>query len=188
MPTNETRRKVFLGVAWPYSNGSLHIGQIAGAYLPPDIFARYHRAAGNEVLMVSGSDQHGTPITVRAEQEGSTAAAVAARFHTEFLESWQRLGITFDLYTTTGTENHVRVVQDIFLKLHQRGDIYEGSMELPYCAVATLPPRPLRRGHLPDLRRRERPRIPVRQLRQYTRPHRPQESPLQVRRLRARDP
>jgi methionyl-tRNA synthetase len=135
MPPNDSRRKVLLGVAWPYSNGSLHIGQIVGAYLPADIFARYHRAAGNEVLMVSGSDQHGTPITVRAEQEGTTAAEVAARFHAEFLESWERLGISWDLYTTTGTDNHIRVVQDIFLKLLERGDIFEDTMELPYCAV-----------------------------------------------------
>ena len=127
--------KLLLGVAWPYSNGSLHIGQIVGAYLPADIFARYHRAAGHEVLMVSGSDQHGTPITVRAEQEGRTPAEVAEHFHQEFLESWQRLGISWDLYTTTSTENHRRVVQDIFLKLLEKGDIYKGAMQLPYCTV-----------------------------------------------------
>ena len=127
--------KIFLGVAWPYVNGSLHIGQIVGAYLPADIFARYHRAAGNDVLMVSGSDMHGTPITVRAEQEGSTPAEVAQRFHQEFLGSWQRLGISWDLYTTTGTENHKQVVQDMFLRLLDKGDIYPGSMDLPYCTV-----------------------------------------------------
>ncbi len=65
--------KIFVGVAWPYANGSLHLGHIAGAYLPADIFARYHRLKGNEVLMVSGSDQHGTPITLKAEQEGKVA-------------------------------------------------------------------------------------------------------------------
>jgi len=131
----EPRRKIFLGVAWPYSNGSLHIGQIVGAYLPADIFARYHRAAGNDVLMVSGSDGHGTPITVRAEEEGVSPGEIAARFHEEFLKSWRQLGISWDLYTTTGTENHARVTQDIFLKLLQRGDIYEGSMTLPFCTV-----------------------------------------------------
>ena len=131
----ESRRKIFLGVAWPYSNGSLHIGQIVGAYLPADIFARYHRAAGNDVLMVSGSDSHGTPITVRAEQEGVSPGDIASRFHAEFLGSWEQLGISWDLYTTTGTENHARVAQDIFLKLLQRGDIYEGSMTLPFCTV-----------------------------------------------------
>jgi methionyl-tRNA synthetase len=135
MPANASPKKVFVGVAWPYSNGSLHLGQIAGAYLPPDIFARYHRAAGNEVLMVSGSDQHGTPITVRAEQEGRTPGDVAAQFHAEFLQSWEQLGISFDLFTTTGTDNHARVSQDIFLKLLERGDIYQATMQLPYCTV-----------------------------------------------------
>src|SRR5262249_34914539 len=98
--------KILTGVAWPYANGSLHLGQIAGAYLAPDIFARYHRMAGNEVLMVSGSDQHGTPITVRAETEGISPQEVVDRFQPEFLDSWQKLGISFDLYTSTGTENH----------------------------------------------------------------------------------
>ncbi|MFQ5875903.1 MAG: class I tRNA ligase family protein, partial [Dehalococcoidia bacterium] len=127
--------KIFIGVAWPYANGSLHLGQIAGAYLAPDIFARFHRARGNQVLMVSGSDQHGTPVTVRAEQEGSTPTEVANRFHEEFLDSWERLGISFDLYTATGTENHARTVQDIFVRLLEKGDIYKGTMKLPYCAV-----------------------------------------------------
>ena len=127
--------KILIGVAWPYANGSLHLGQIAGAYLPPDIFARYHRTKGNAVLMVSGSDQHGTPITVRAAEEGVTPAAVASHFHQEFLDSWQRLGIGFDLYTTTGTENHASVVQEIFLRLLEKGDIYKDTMRLPYCTV-----------------------------------------------------
>jgi methionyl-tRNA synthetase len=127
--------KILIGVAWPYANGSLHLGQIAGAYLPPDIFARYQRTKGNAVLMVSGSDQHGTPITVRAAEEGVTPAEIASRFHDEFLDSWQRLGIGFDLYTTTGTENHASVVQDIFLRLLEKGDIYKDRMRLPYCTV-----------------------------------------------------
>jgi len=125
--------KIFIGVAWPYANGSLHLGQIAGAYLPPDIFARYHRTKGNEVLMVSGSDQHGTPITIKAEQEGKKPAEIAARYHKEFLECWQRLGISFDLFTTTGTENHARVTQDIFLTLLDRGHIFKNTLSQPYC-------------------------------------------------------
>src|SRR5688572_17777537 len=115
---------IFIGVAWPYPNGSLHLGQIAGAYLAPDIFARYHRAVGNRVLMVSGSDQHGTPITVRAEQEGRTPQQVADSYHAEFVDAWSRLGIGFDLYTSTGTENHIRTVQEIFSRLLDNGDIY----------------------------------------------------------------
>ena len=126
--------KILVCVAWPYANGSLHTGQIVGAYLPADIFARYHRALGNRVAMVSGSDMHGTPVTVRAEAEGLPPDSLASRFHQEFLEAWQRLGITFDLFTTTGTENHARVAQDIFLRLLERGHIYPAFMSLPYCA------------------------------------------------------
>ena len=126
--------KILVCVAWPYANGSLHTGQIVGAYLPADIFARYQRALGNRVLMVSGSDQHGTPVTVRAEAEGLPPENLAGRFHAEFLESWQRLGITFDLFTTTGTQNHARTAQDIFLRLLERDHIYPASMSLPYCA------------------------------------------------------
>jgi methionyl-tRNA synthetase len=125
--------KIFIGVAWPYANGPLHLGHIAGAYLAPDIFARYHRIKGNEVLMVSGSDQHGTPITIRAEQEKLTPAQVAARYHQQFVESWQKLGISFDLYTSTGTANHAEVTHDIFLKLLERGYIYKNTVSQPYC-------------------------------------------------------
>ena len=125
--------RIFIGVAWPYANGSLHLGQIAGAYLPPDIFARYHRMKGNQVLMVSGSDQHGTPITLRAEREGVEPGAIASQYHQEFLESWQKLGISFDLFTSTGTANHTRVVQEVFLKLLEKGYIYRGIVSQPFC-------------------------------------------------------
>ena len=128
MPEN-----ILVAVAWPYANGSLHLGHIAGAYLPADIFARYHRLKGNHVLMVSGSDQHGTPITLRAEQEGISPAEVAARYHKEFLESWQKLGISFDLFTTTGTANHAAVVHDIFQRLQEKGLIYRETMPQAYC-------------------------------------------------------
>ena len=124
---------IFIGVAWPYANGPAHQGHIAGVYLPADIFARYHRTAGNRVLMVSGSDQHGAPITVRADKEGRSPQDVVDENHPVFLDTWQRLGISFDLFTTTGTENHRRVVQDMFLRLLDQGDIYQAEMQLPYC-------------------------------------------------------
>ncbi len=125
--------KIFIGVAWPYANGPLHLGHIAGAYLPPDIFARYHRTKGNEVLMVSGSDQHGTPITIRAEQEGKTPGEIVTRYHQQFLDSWQKLGISFDLFTSTGTANHAQVAQDIFLTLLKKGYIYKDTVSQPFC-------------------------------------------------------
>ena len=125
---------ILVAVAWPYANGSLHLGHLAGCYLPADIFARYHRLRGNQVLMVSGSDQHGTPVTIRAEQEGLTPEQVVAKYHQDFLDSWQRMGISFDLFTTTGTENHRQVAQDFFSKLLERGFIYKDTMLLAYCA------------------------------------------------------
>lgn len=125
--------RIFIGVAWPYANGPLHLGQIAGAYLPADIFARYHRIKGNEVLMVSGSDQHGTPITIKAEQEGKQPGEIAARYHQQFLDSWRKLGISFDLFTTTGTANHANVAQDIFRTLKKNGHLYKATVTQPFC-------------------------------------------------------
>ena len=125
--------RIFIGVAWPYANGPLHLGHLAGCYLAADIFARYHRMRGNEVLMVSGSDTHGTPITIRADQEGITPAEVVERYHAEFLETWERLGVTFDLFTHTNTENHERVVHDIFRSLLDQGLIYTDDMLLAFC-------------------------------------------------------
>ncbi len=135
--------RILVCVAWPYANGPIHLGHLAGCYLPADIFARYHRTVGNQVLMVSGSDQHGTPVTVRAEQEGVTPADVAERYHNQFLDTWRRMGISFDLFTRTGTENHERVTHDIFLKLKEKGYIYKDSMPLMYCTADTrfLPDR-----------------------------------------------
>ena len=125
--------KILVGVAWPFPNGPLHLGQIVGSQLPADIFARYHRAAGNKVIMVSGTDQHGTPIVVRAEQEGKTPQEVVDHFHAEYLRCWDDLGITFDCYTTTGTQNHIATAQEIFLRLLEKGDIFKDTMELTYC-------------------------------------------------------
>jgi methionyl-tRNA synthetase len=118
-----TPRHVLVAVAWPYANGEQHLGHIAGCYLPADIFARYHRIAGNRVLMVSGSDTHGTPITVKAEQEGVTPRDIVDRYHPRILEQWDRLGISFDLFTTTLTDNHREVTWDLFRTLHANGYI-----------------------------------------------------------------
>ena len=120
-------RRILVAVAWPYASGSLHLGHLGGAYLPADIFARYHRIAGNEVLMVSGSDAHGTPITVKADEEGITPREVVERYHPEILGYWEAIGISFDLFTTTMTENHAAVTQDIFLRLLEKGYLVKGS-------------------------------------------------------------
>ena len=122
-----------VAVAWPYANGPLHLGHVAGCYLAADVFARYHRLKGNQVLMVSGSDSHGTPITVRAEQEGVTPQEIVDRYHAQFLDTWDQLGITFDLFTTTHTQNHQEVVHDMFAVLRDRGYIYTDTMLLAFC-------------------------------------------------------
>ena len=114
---------VLVAVAWPYASGSRHLGHLAGAYLPADVFARHQRIVGNEVLMVSGSDVHGTPITVRAESEGVTPSVIVDRYHSEFVRQWDELGFSWDLFTTTGTENHARVTQEMFLAQLQNGHI-----------------------------------------------------------------
>ena len=125
---------IFIGVAWPYANGPLHLGHVAGAYLPADIFARYHRLKGNRVLMVSGSDQHGTPITLRAEQEGKPPQQIVSRYQSEFLDCWEKLGISWDLFTTTGTANHAETAQEIFLRLMDEGYIYRDAVPQAFCA------------------------------------------------------
>ena len=127
---------ILVAVAWPYANNHLHAGHLAGAYLPADIFARYQRMRGNRVLMVSGSDSHGTPVTVRAEQEGTTPEAVFQRYHQSFLDSWAGFGISFDLFTSTDTANHIRVAQDFFTRLLEAGYLYEAEQELLYDPVA----------------------------------------------------
>jgi len=125
--------RIFIGVAWPYANGPLHLGHIAGADLPADIFARYHRLKGNKVLMVSGSDQHGAPITIRAEQESTTPQEIVDKYHQQFVDCWEKLGVSFDLFTTTSTPNHSQVTHDIFRALLDRGYIYKDMMLQAFC-------------------------------------------------------
>ncbi len=125
-------RRILVAVAWPYASGSLHLGHLGGAYLPADIFARYHRIAGNDVLMVSGSDANGTPITVKADEMGITPREVVDKYHPEILGYWETLGISFDLFTTTMTENHHSVTQQFFLRLLEAGYLTKGSSEQFY--------------------------------------------------------
>ncbi len=116
--------KILVGVAWPYPNGEKHIGQIAGAYLPPDIFARFQRMRGNDVLMVSGSDTHGTPITLIAEERGAEPMEIAEEYHALFVEGCMAMGLTFDLFTHTDTQTHWDTTQEMFLRHIDTGYIY----------------------------------------------------------------
>ncbi len=125
--------KIYIGVAWPYASGSLHLGHVAGALLPADIFSRYHRMKGNDVIMVSGSDMHGTPITVAAEKENVPPEEFAMRNHKMNVQSLIDLDIDFDLYTHTDTQNHHEVVQDMFLTCRKNGHVELRTMKSTYC-------------------------------------------------------
>ena len=125
--------KVFIAVAWPYANGTVHLGHMAGSILPPDIFRRYNLLKKNEVLMVSGSDQHGTPITVTAENEGTTAEAVAERFHGINKKAIESMRVGFSLFTKTHTRNHQETVHKVFAKLLKKGLLYEKETMQYYC-------------------------------------------------------
>ena len=118
-------KKILIAVAWPYANGPRHIGHVAGFGVPSDIFARYHRLAGNDVLMVSGTDEHGTPITVQADKEGVTPQALADRYNKVIGDDLFNLGLSYDLFSRTTTENHYRVTQDLFRTLFTKGYIFK---------------------------------------------------------------
>ncbi|NLE99759.1 MAG: methionine--tRNA ligase [Anaerolineales bacterium] len=120
---------ILVAIAWPYASAKIHAGNVTGSHLPGDICARYHRLAGNQVLMVSGSDAHGTPITVVADREGKSPREVFEHFHHTFLELFLRLGISYDLFTHTDTLNHHRISQDFFLALKDKGYLYTQTQE-----------------------------------------------------------
>lgn len=123
---------VFIGGAWPYANGSLHLGHIA-SLLPGDILARYYRLKGEEVLYVSGSDCNGTPISIRASQEGTITEAIAEKYHKEFVDTFEKLGFSYDYYTRTDSTFHHQAVQKIFLDLLDKGFLEEKTAEQSYC-------------------------------------------------------
>lgn len=112
---------ILAAVAWPYANGPRHIGHVSGFGVPSDVFARYMRMSGHRVLMVSGSDCHGTAISVKADQEGLTAQECAEKYHRVIAEDLQGLGLSYDLYTHTMTDNHAQVVQEVFRTLYRNG-------------------------------------------------------------------
>jgi methionyl-tRNA synthetase len=136
-------QRILVAPAWPYANGPRHIGHVVGFGLPADIFARYHRLKGDDVLMVSGTDEHGTPIMVAAENENTSPRAIADRYSRVIREDLRDLGLTYDLFTRTTTPNHYRVVQDIFRTLYERGYLIEKTTMGAFSATTsqTLPDR-----------------------------------------------
>lgn len=135
--------RILVCCAWPYANGPIHVGHVAGSLLPADVFARFNRLVGSEVLMVSGSDMHGAPITVSADREKVSPETIANRYHALNSKAIADLGISFDLYTSTHTHNHAQVTQDVFLKLLEAGHLEKKSTPQFYCGRCTrfLPDR-----------------------------------------------
>lgn len=123
---------IFIGGAWPYANGSLHLGHIS-SLLPGDILARYYRIKGENVLYVSGSDCNGTPIAIRAKQEAVSPKEIADYYHQEFLDCFTKLGFTYDVYSRTDSKQHHEIVQQLFLELLEKGHIYKRKIEQTYC-------------------------------------------------------
>ena len=120
-PNNATSENVLVCVAWPYANGPRHIGHVAGFGVPSDVFARYQRMVGNNVLMVSGTDEHGTPLLVQADKEGVTVKELADRYNRQIVDDLAGLGLSYDLFTRTTTRNHYAVVQELFKGLYENG-------------------------------------------------------------------
>ena len=137
------RRKILVAVAWPYASGLRHIGHVAGFGVPSDTFARYHRMRGNDVLMVSGTDEHGTPVMVAADAAGESPRETAERFNQLIREDLRALGLSYDLFSRTTTANHYRVTQDLFRTLHRKDYIIEKETLGAFSASTghTLPDR-----------------------------------------------
>ena len=114
-------KRVLTSVAWPYANGPRHIGHVAGFGVPSDVFARYQRMIGNDVLMVSGTDEHGTPLLVQADKENTTVRELADRYNRIIVEDLVGLGLSYDLFTRTTTRNHYAIVQELFRGLNDNG-------------------------------------------------------------------
>lgn len=126
------RKRIFIGGAWPYANNSLHVGHIA-ALLPGDVIARYYRMHGDEVIYVSGTDAHGTPITEHARKENISPFEIANKYHQEFSHCFESLRFSYDFYTSTYTNYHKEHVKKMFLTSYKNGYIYEKVEEQDFC-------------------------------------------------------
>ena len=135
--------KVLSAVAWPYTNGPRHIGHVAGFGVPSDVFSRYMRMAGHDVLMVSGTDEHGTPILVLAEKEGVGVQEIVDKYNAVIAQDLTDLGLSYDLFTRTTTRNHYAVVQELFRGIHDNGYMIEQTTQTAVSSVngRTLPDR-----------------------------------------------
>lgn len=129
---NKTFNRTLVTAALPYANGGVHIGHLAGVYVPSDIYVRYLRLRKQEVLFVCGSDEHGVPVTIRARKEGCTVQEVVDRYHQLIKQSFEDFGISFDIYSRTTSDTHKKVASDFFRKLYDKGEFLERESEQYY--------------------------------------------------------
>ena len=141
--------------ALPYANGPVHIGHLAGVYIPSDIYTRYLRLKGCDVISVCGSDEHGVPITIKARKEGVTPQQIVDRYHNLIKKSFEGLGMSFDIYSRTSSATHAATASEFFRKLYDEGKFIEKTS------------MPLYRRHLSQMRERPCLRRPVREMRVY---------------------
>ncbi len=134
MSVDATGEKILVTAALPYANGPLHLGHLAGAYIPADVYVRYQRQKGADVLFICGSDEHGVPITIRADREKVTPQEIVDRYHAIMADSFRRMAIVFDNYSRTSLPLHHRISQEFFLNLHRKGYIREETVRQFYCA------------------------------------------------------
>jgi methionyl-tRNA synthetase len=124
--------RILVTAALPYANGPVHVGHLAGCYLPADIYVRYQRARKRDIVFVGGSDEHGVPITIRAMKEGITPQDVVDKYHKLIKESFAQLGISFDVYSRTSAKIHHETSSDFFKKLYDDGMFEERETEQYY--------------------------------------------------------
>ncbi|MDE7449003.1 MAG: methionine--tRNA ligase [Paramuribaculum sp.] len=129
-------KRTLITTALPYANGPVHIGHLAGVYVPADIYARYQRLLGNDVVMVGGSDEHGVPITLKARQEGVTPQDIVDRYHNIIKDSMEEFGVSFDVYSRTSSPNHHKTASDFFRHLYDKGEFIMKTSMQPYDEVA----------------------------------------------------
>ena len=125
-------KRTLVTTALPYANGPVHIGHLAGVYVPADIYTRYLRLKGEEVIMIGGSDEHGVPITIKAKAEGITPQDVVDRYHTIIKESFEEFGITHDIYSRTTSQIHKETASEFFKILYDKGEFIEKESEQYY--------------------------------------------------------
>ena len=129
---NSTPKRYLITAALPYANGPLHIGHLAGVYVPADVYVRYLKECGRDVIWICGSDEHGVPITIRAQKEGCTPQQVVDKYHAIIKKSFEDFGIEFSIYSRTSNPTHYKTAQEFFLKLYEQGVFIEQESDQYY--------------------------------------------------------